>query len=234
VPTVELAWVLSALAAAQREPEWAAAVRDRLLGAFSAAAGVFPHRVGPGAGGGLRGHVACFADQVYPIQALARHHRAVGDAGGLAAAARCAERICEQQGGAGQWWWHYDARTGRVIEGYPVYSVHQDAMGPMALLDLAEAGGPDFADAVRRGVDWMREAPELGVCLVDESERVIWRKVARSDPRKLVRALRAGASRLHPQLRLGWLDAAFPPNAVDWESRPYHLGWVLHTWLGGA
>jgi hypothetical protein len=234
VPTVELAWTLSALAAAGSEPRRAASVRDRLIRAFSTAAGVFPHGAGPGAGAGLRGHVACFADQVYPIQALARHHRVTGDAEALAAAARCAERICEQQGAAGQWWWHYDARTGRVIEGYPVYSVHQDAMGPMALLDLAEAGGPDFADAVRRGVDWMREAPEVGHSLIDDANGVIWRKVARRDPRKLVRGLRAGSTRLHPALRLGWLDAAFPPTVVDWESRPYHLGWVLHTWLGGA
>ena len=34
----------------------------------------------------------------------------------------------------GQWWWHYDVRDGSVVERYPVYSVHQHAMAPMALL----------------------------------------------------------------------------------------------------
>jgi hypothetical protein len=176
--------------------------------------------------------VACFADQVYPIQALARYHSSFGHAPSLAAANRCAEQICELQGDAGQWWWHYDARNGRVIEGYPVYSVHQDAMGPMALLDIAEAGGANFGDEIRLGVSWMQRAPEVGHSLIDEDQRVIWRKVARREPRKLVRGIRAVASRVREDLRLDLLDPLFPPTVVDYESRPYHLGWVLHTWLG--
>jgi len=32
--------------------------------------------------------------------------------------------ICGAQGAAGQWWWHYDSRTGGVVEGYP-----QDTQG---------------------------------------------------------------------------------------------------------
>ena len=82
-----------------------------------------------------------FAAQVYPIQALARLHRSADDQEALAVANSVAAAICTAQGEAGQWWWHYDGRTGGVVEGYPVYSVHQHAMGPMALLDLAEAGG---------------------------------------------------------------------------------------------
>ena len=48
---------------------------------------------------------------------------------------------------------------------------------------------------------------------------------------KSMRAVRAAASRVREDLRLRFLDPAFPPRAVDWESRPYHPGWVLHTWL---
>jgi hypothetical protein len=233
--SVELAWVVAALVAAHGQcdaPAELESARDLLLGAFSERAGVFPHVVGPARVGWHRSHVACFADQVYPIQALARHHGCFGHASALAAANRCAERICELQGDAGQWWWHYDARNGRVIEGYPVYSVHQDAMGPMALLDLAEAGGSDFGDEIRLGLSWMHRAPEVGHSLIDEDQRVIWRKVARKEPRKLVRGIRAVASRLHEDLRLDLLDPLFPTTVVDYESRPYHLGWVLHAWLG--
>ena len=35
-------------------------------------------------------------------------------------------------------------------------------------------------------------------------------------------------------LRLEFLDPMFPPRSQDWESRPYHLGWVLHAWLTRA
>ena len=233
IATVELAWILSALVAGRSEvrPEQAVQpVRDRLLSVFSAPAGIFPHVVGSG-GGALRRHVACFADQVYPIQALARYHAAFDDRVALSAATRCAEQICEVQGPDGQWWWHYDARNGRVIEGYPVYSVHQDAMGPMALLDLQEAGGPDMSDAIRRSLRWMEVASEVGHSLIDEEALVIWRKVGRVEPGKLLRTLRAGASRLRPGLRLRPLDGIFPPTRVDYECRPYHLGLVLDTWL---
>lgn len=231
--TVEWAWLVSALSACGPLPAiegLAASGVDRLLTAFSPEAGVFPHHLGPGRGN-WRAHAACFADQVYPIQALARHHAAVGNAEALSAANRCADRICALQGPAGQWWWHYDARTGSVTEGYPVYSVHQDAMGPMALLDLHEAGGDDHTDAIRLGLRWMAVAPEVGHSLIDDDRTVIWRKVGRGDPLKLVRAARIAARRIHPNLRLDFLDGMFPPRRIDFECRPYHLGWVLHTWL---
>jgi len=233
--TVEWAWVVSALAAARREavaPGLAAHAAAKLLAAFSPEAGIFPHRLS-GAPTSARSHVACFADQVYPIQALTRHHVAYRSSSALDAADRCAEQICRAQGEAGQWWWHYDTRTGQVIEGYPVYSVHQDGMGPMALLDLAEAGGGDHSEAVGLGLRWLEIAPEVGRSLIDEQHAIIWRKVGRTDPRKLVRGMRAFASRTRPGLRVPLLDAAFPARQIDFESRPYELGWVLHAWLNG-
>jgi hypothetical protein len=234
--TVEVAWTLSALAQASATIDAidrAAEVRERLLTAFIGAGDLFRHRIAMGRRrGGWRSDIGCFADQVYPIQALARHHHAFDDPSALQVAARCAERICQLQGDAGQWWWHYDTRTGRVVEGYPVYSVHQNSMAPMALLDLHEAGGPDLGEAIRRGVRWMGHAPEIGRSLIDEENLVIWRKVGRNDPQKIVRGARALASRVHPNLRLTWLDGLFPARTIDFESRPYHLGWILHAWLG--
>lgn len=230
--TVESAWWLSALAAARGEVRAEAAREAERLLAAQGSGGLFPHRLGTAAGG-LRAHVGCFADQVYPIQALARHHRAFGDETALEAATRCAERICALQGPAGQWWWHYDVRDGSLLEGYPVYSVHQDAMGPMCLLDLSDAGGGRFDEAIRASLRWMARPAEVSHSLVDEAEDLIWRKVGRRDPRKLVRISRALASRFVPGARLRFLDAAFAADQVDYESRPYHLGWVLATWLGG-
>jgi hypothetical protein len=67
--------------------------------------------------------------------------------------------------------------------------------------------------------------------LIDDDIPLIWRKVARREPGKTTRTMRALLSTLNPSLRWKWLDAAFPATTVDWESRPYHLGWVLHAWL---
>ena len=45
----------------------------------------------------------------------------------------------------GEWPWHYDSVTGRVVSRYPVFSVHQHAMGPMMLFAASEATGVDFS-----------------------------------------------------------------------------------------
>lgn len=122
------------------------------------------------------------------------------------------------------------SQNGEVIEGYPVYAVHQDAMAPMALSTLHEAGGGDFREAIRRGFGWLAASPELrGGSLIDEGAGVIWRKVARREPAKLARALQATATTIHPALRVPWLSSTLPPGTVDYEDRPYHLGWLLYA-----
>jgi hypothetical protein len=229
-PTVEVAWCLTALAADAASPSddaLARGIADRLLASFNDRSGLFPHRPLDAGGGLLRSHVTCFADFVYPVQALSHYSRACGDRRALDAAARCAERIVSLQGPAGQWWWHYDVRTGRVIEKYPVYAVHQDAMAPMALAALRDAGGPDHSAAADRGLVWLVSPPETGVSLIDMGADLIWRKIARREPWKLSRTAQALASRLHPALRVPLLDALMRPAAVDYESRPYHMGWVV-------
>ncbi|MEU7690497.1 hypothetical protein [Microbispora hainanensis] len=240
VYTVEAAWELAALVAARTALGASTELdgrleraRARLLGGL-AADRLYRHVLGPSSGPLVpwyRAHVGCFADQVYPLQALARLHAAVGDADALAAAEQVAAGICAAQGAEGQWWWHYDARTGAVVEGYPVYSVHQLAMAPMALLDLADAGGTAYLDEIAEGVRWMSERPESGESLIDERLSLTWRKAARADPKKLVRGLRAVATRTRPTARLATLDRFYPPVAVDRECRPYELGWLLYAWL---
>jgi len=156
---------------------------------------------------------------------------ALGDPDALAAADRCAARICALMGEAGQWWWHYDSRKGDLIEGYPVYSIHQDAMAPMCLFELTAAGGANRDDAIVRGLRWLEHAPEVEGSLIDPDRSVIWRKVARRDPVRLVRALRGFASLGWSRSRLDFLERWFPPTAIDYECRPYHFGWMLYAWL---
>ncbi len=241
--TVEAAWVLSALAAARNtvdvERRFTTA-RDRLLRARIGDSPLFPHATGPGLLPWYRDHVSCFADQTYPLQALARAHASGdGDPEALAAAEACAARICALQGDGGQWWWHYDARTGGVVEGYPVYSVHQHAMAPTALFDLTDAGGSDFGASVRKGLRWMTDVPELAEhpekqeSLILDELGATWRKVFRGDPKKAVRAARGLGTRVAPSLRLKSLDRVYPPVSVDRECRPYEFGWMLHAWQGG-
>jgi hypothetical protein len=232
-PTVEVAWALSA--ASVDGTAATAAIRESLAGRIRQAMsrdGLFPHVLQPGsAAGGGRSHVACFADMVYPVLALAQHGASTGDASSTGCAASAAAAMCRLQGGQGQWWWHFDYRTGRVLERYPVYAVHQDSMAPMALFAAGAATGRSHDAAIAKGLDWLTASPELnGGSLIDRRHGIVWRKVARREPGKLSRYLQAGASLLSPALRAPGLDTFFPPRAVDYEDRAYHLGWVLFAW----
>jgi len=245
--TVELAWALTALVMDGTDMTQADSVAQALFSAFSETSDIFRRwpagQVVPklpafvsGLGDrlpGLRTHVSCFADFVYPVQALSHYHRATGHARAGEVASRCARRMCQLQGQDGQWWWHFDIRTGRVIERYPVYSVHQDSMAPMALKAVTKACGHDYSDAIEKGLQWLVDPPEATGSLLDEHRSVIWRKVARRGPGKLVRGLQATASCLHSRLRAPGVDVLFPPISVDYESRPYHMGWILHAWPAG-
>jgi hypothetical protein len=234
-PTVEIAWTLAALCADldARVGHLRDRLARRLIASFETSSGMFPHGLG-GRPGGLRGHVCCFADLVYPVHALARYAELFRDAEARDIALHCAGAICTRQGPEGQWWWHYDRRTGDVVERYPVYAVHQDAMAPMALFALESAAGVDLRPPIAKGLAWLARAPELGGgTLLDAAAGVIWRKVARRETARLSRYAQAMASRIHPALRTPGLDVLFPACVVDYEDRPYHLGWLLHAWPAG-
>jgi hypothetical protein len=232
-PTVECSWALTALVIAgsdATDEALAERIAAVLMGSFNRESGVFPHAPARKGLAALRAHVSCFADFVYPIQALSHYYQATGDTDAAEVATSCAENMCRLQGHEGQWWWHFDVRTGRVIERYPVYAVHQDSMAPMALHALAEACDRDYSESTEKALQWLANPAEKTESLIDKDRNVIWRKVARHEPGKLVRGLQATASRLHAAVRLPAVDVAFPPNTIDHETRPYHMGWILHAW----
>jgi hypothetical protein len=189
--------------------------------------GTFPHELPPS--GGLRGHVGSFADQIYPVHAFVRFAARTGDSQALAAAELAASRIVDLQGPQGQWWWHYDARTGDVVERYPVYSVHQHGMAPMVLTELAAAGGTDHGEAVQRGLGWLSTHPECVEPIVAPDLGVVWRKVGRREPFKAARAAGAVATRVRRGAEVPFVDWVWPAGRVDYECRPYELGWLLYA-----
>lgn len=219
-PTIEMSWALSALTVAgddANDPSLAKSLADRLMNSQVPTSGLFPHWPEGMHGSWAQPHVACFADLVYPIHALANYHRATGDPVALAAAWACADRMCSLQGPQGQWWWHFDVRTGRVL-------------APMALSGLRTAGGPGRSAAGRRGLDWLDCAPEIGGSLIDTTAGIIWRKVARHERARLSRRLQATATRQNPTRRASAAARQARPGETDCEDRPYHMGWILYAW----
>ena len=231
IPTVDLSWIVTAAVASGPPGEAVATLGGTRLVQGGGRHGIFPHVLPADSQNPWRRHVGSFADQVYPVQALARLARATGDRSLLEAAETTADRICDLQGPDGQWWWHYDVRTGGVVERFPVYSVHQHAMAPMVLFDLADAGGRDRTSHVLRGLRWIGTHPEVEEDLADASVGMIWRKAGRREPPKAARRLSAVTTAIRPGLHVPMLDRVMPAGRVDHECRPYELGWLLYAWL---
>jgi hypothetical protein len=194
-----------------------------LLGENQGSGGYFGHvRNNRTIAGVARGHIGSFADQVDPLYALAKFAQIFQLPSALAKAQTCADRICRAQGSLGQWWWHYNSRTGGVFEHYPVYAVHQHGMAPMALYALAEATQIDFSEPIYRGLQWIAGANELGVDMRAPSANVVWRCIYDSN-RQRKRFLNVAN---YLGFRCG---QPVGHHMINFECRPYELGWLLYA-----
>ena len=224
--TMEVAWLVSGLLHAgvpALRPATIAALRElesrldaeTLVFRHASAAAPLRHR--------MRRQIANFADQIYPLQALSFAAIVLSDAARRQLADRCGARLVAAQGPLGQWWWHHDAANGAVAEAYPVYSVHQHSMAPMALRALALAGGHAHAAAVASSRAWLH-ANELGLDLVEPASGIIWRSVEREEG--------TAAHRLRQACLLAGLPTPEPQSPrfrLNREIRPYEWGWLLYA-----
>jgi hypothetical protein len=178
----------------------------------------------------IQGELGFFDAQVYTIVACLARDRVTPDPEARDVARVIGEHILHHQHPRGQWGWHYNARTGALVDLYPVYSVHQDGMAPMALLPLERTTGLPTTAAVARGAAWLFGDNELGEPLADEPDAIIWRSVRRRAWRsRVVHPLKAASLlRVGRTLDLGARLAGKDGLEIDREMRPYHLGFCLY------
>jgi hypothetical protein len=233
--TMELAWFLTGLSYwAQVCPEKRMPLTPlcfdtyKILTKNQGKRGFFGHLSTTASLAGMaRGRIGSFADQVYPIYGMAQFAKAYQHEEAAKRALKCARGICEEQGQLGQWWWHYDAPTGRVVDGYPVFSVHQHAMGPMTLFKLGDVLQQNYDEWIYKGLRWINSCNELGYNMEDQANGVIWRCIFRSR-RSLGRYLRAPLGR-----PAGAIQHESPEDLkILFECRPYELGWLLYAFAG--
>ena len=111
--------------------------------------------------------------------------------------------MCRLQGPDGQWWWHFDYRTGRVARGLSRCMPYiRTRWRQWRCSPSPQAANINFDEAIARGLEVAVSAPGTEGRIADRSRRgLIWRKVARREPAKLSRYVQAGASRVSPNLR---------------------------------
>ena len=227
---MEIAWLLIGLAhAIDRSPAAAAplaTVMEHLRHKRRAPSGLYYHD----ARSRLRRRLPNFATEIYTLLALAvLGHRGL-DAGATPMAEQLADHLLRLQLSDGGWPWLFDADRGVVVERYEIYSVHQDAMAPMALLQLTELTGDGrYAAAAVRGLAWSRGANELHIGMHDRGVGFAHRSIRRRSPwdrfALATNSLATLSTGRPARLGSGHVEL----NAT---CRPYHLGWILEAWAG--
>jgi hypothetical protein len=181
--------------------------------------------------GGWRRSFASFATQTYLTIACYNVAGVLKNERALALAAACVHKLISLQGPQGEWPWFYHVPSGKVVDFYEVYSVHQDGMAP-AFLEHAERHGlPGARKALVRGFEWIYGANQLCQSMLRPEVGMIVRSHVRKGEidSKVQRLVRSSWNAL-----AGSSQGLTAPSQLTLrlECRSYHLGWVL--WSFGA
>jgi hypothetical protein len=221
--TMELAWFLTGLTFARAvngvQPPYLERIASQvceMLRTNQGPLGLFGHMARRKSVAGLiRGHVGSFADQVYPVIAMSHYGRVFGSEEAYLSAEKCASMMCRLQGPLGQWWWHYNSLDGSVVERYPVYSVHQHGMGPMAL--HAVQATVEFQSYINKGLEWIDGSNELGRDMKHPSASLVWRSISETP-----------LARCSARFGLSNPEQTADRLRVLHECRSYEMGWLLY------
>ena len=233
--TMEMAWFLAGLCHwGLALPEMRSKLRDQAYETFRRLARnqgqrVFAHlATSKSIKGMFRGKIGSFADQVYPIYAMSKFFEAYGEPEALQRALDCGRAICEAQGPLGQWWWHYEFETGRVFEGYPVFSVHQHGMAPddAACVERSQPGGLQPLDRQGTAVDQWPQRAFLRHGRRFRQRNLALHSAAHVAPGTPMRCC-AGPATARCRQAPEHLQVLF-------ECRPYELGWLLYAYAGST
>lgn len=219
MPLEELAWLVSGMAEAETDrdllSEMTRALEDR-----TERSGLFAdsHRR-------LSGGLGPIGSQFHAVVALAKVETsdAGSDAGGkVAPAIRALAGLQRPDGG---WPGVVDPKRGRIAEVYPIFTVNQLALAPMAFRQRSASEG----DPIETGIDWARGSNALGFDLVHPDEARIDHGIV---PRRHVGSLLRGVGKAARMIRGEARE--LPPDdlILDPHVSAEDLGWILEAWAG--
>ncbi len=224
--TTELSWFLIGLLSATIfNKNFAAVIKDlphqvyQLIRNNYGGNGIFAHSGKSRLKFISRKRIGTFSDQVYSIYAFTMYAKVFSNEEALMIAMECADKLAGKQGEHGQWWWHYDSATGEVISKYPVFSVQQDALAPMAFLAIQRASGKNYTDYINKGINWLFSNNELRAKIVDDDKKIIYQSFSINTFTRYFNILLSVLFKLN-----------FPKKVklkVSKKTFLYHYGWVL-------
>lgn len=179
---------------------------------------------------GVRRTLVTYATNVYSTLACFHFGEAFENQDAIERALRCVNALARAQGPHGEWPWFYQSTTGKVLDPYQVYSVHQNGMAPAYLHHAVAHGDESAREQIRRGFEWVFGKNELGCSMLDHDLGLIWRSHIRREPLERHRRAVRGVLRTVTGQEGSYIGKA--ALKINRECRSYHLGWVLHSFAG--
>lgn len=231
IPLEQLAWLVSGLTASSERTggDQITALLDRaeaeLLIRMAAGTGLMHdpyHRIG----GGL----TPVAGQFHSLIALDQLVRSERSEGNRESAQRLATALLNLQREDGSWPGIVDSLRGEAAALYPVLTVTQIALVPIALRSAERLGLEGaFGQAIESSLGWVSGGNRLGFDLVHEEEARLDRGILpRREPGPVSRGFSTAARRLR-----GRLPEPEPGRLIlDPDVASEDLGWLLEAWAG--
>ncbi len=222
--TQDLSWMLwgavtAARAGTRGAESLADALFERLAGYVEASTGLPHHRPVR-----RRAGLVSFGAISYFLRAVHEYASLTSGTAARALFARALRSTLRVQQPDGAWPWLLHARTGAVLERYPLYTVHQLSMSLLFLVPALDAGVLGDDEPLERSVAWAHGENELRLSMIAAEPPFMARAIERRDPwQRAQRYARAAASRSG----LGERRAAARTLRVNHVSHSYEWGWLL-------
>ena len=226
----DLGMLLSGCVARARHGDDAfAAIAKRLRGVLEADFDGPPSRLFYNNAHGPRRRYTSFATCTYLTLALYQYGEWQGDERAIARANDGVAALIARQGPHGEWPWFFHAPSGRVLDMYEVYAVHQNGMAPAFLHHAVTHGVSGARDALERGFRWILGDNQLGRSMLVPELGLICRSQMRRGQGRARRAFRALANDLFSRNDQLQTDDQIE---IRQECRSYQLGWLLWSFAG--
>jgi hypothetical protein len=112
---------------------------------------------------------------------LADYSRIFGDGHAKTVFGEAVTKTMALQGPEGEWPWFLDVDQARVLDWYPIYSVHQASMAMLFLLPALDMGITEARASIAKSYSWLFGCNQLGIEMLRPHPFFIYRSIRRSE-----------------------------------------------------
>ncbi len=170
-----------------------------------------------------------FGGIAYYLKAIYEYSRVFNDNYASVLFKELTKIMMSLQGIDGGWGWFYDNKNPKVLDWFPIYSVHQDAMALLFLFPAIKYFPEEANKSIIKSVNWLFGNNVLKAQMISYKPFFIYRSIKRKYlfNEKFERIIRS-----YKNVLLNKQDI-YPPNTeleINPECRSYHVAWIIYVW----